>query len=160
MTAIITVKDSVQPPLTHRNTQNSSSHLLGKQQHSIAPIIITCIRGWVLQFVGGCVLWEGEMCMCMGWVFNADISAGCEWGASYLTLCFRAALGWCCGEAGSILPSPGEGEGMRDTGMGETNAFSMCKGESGETEGVIGRVCPGERKMWLREEVVERWGAV
>lgn len=54
-----------------------------------------------------------------------------------------------------ILPSAGEGEGLSDTGMGETNTFSMCRGESGETEGPTGSVCPEERKKWLREEEVE-----
>lgn len=56
-------------------------------------------------------------------------------------------MGWCCGDMGPTLHGTGEGEGIRDTGMGVTNAFSMCRGESGETEGVTGRVCPGERKM-------------
>lgn len=36
-------------------------------------------------------------------------------------------------------------------GAGDTNVFSICKGERGETEGVNGSVGPGERYMWLRE---------
>lgn len=155
-----TIKVIVKPPWTQMNTQNSSSHLLGKHLHFIAAVIITCIRGWVLPFVGGCVFWDGEMCVCMGWVVSADISAGWEWEASHLILCFRAVLGWCCGDGGSILPSMCEVGGMRETGMGETKAFSMCKGERGETEGVGVRVCAGERKMWLREDEVDGWGAV
>lgn len=93
--------------------------------------------------------------MCMEWVVSADMSTGCECEASDLTFCCRAVMGWCCGDVGPTLPSTDDGEGMRDTGMGETNAFSMCRGERGETEGVTGRVCPGERKMGLREEEVE-----
>lgn len=145
----ITIKDS-----------SSQSHPLGKHLHCTAGFIITCIRGWVLPFVGGCVFWDGPVCVYKGWVVSADMNAGCEWEVSDLTLCCRAAEGWCCGDVGPTLPSTGEGNGMRDTGMGETNMFSVCIGEMGETEGVTGRVCPGERKMWLRVEEVEGWGAV
>lgn len=56
-------------------------------------------------------------------------------------------MGWCCGDVGPTLSSIADGEGMRDNGMGDTKAFSMCRGERGETVGVKGRVCPGERKM-------------
>ncbi len=88
--------------------------------------------------------------MCMGWVVSADMNAACECNASDLT-----AVGWCCGDAGPTLASTCEGEGMRDTGVGGINVFSVCSGERGEIEGVTGIVCPGERKMWLREEEVE-----
>lgn len=65
-------------------------------------------------------------------------------------------MGWCCGEVGTTLHSAGVGEGLSDIGTGETNTFSMCRGESGEMEGVTGSACPGVRKTWLREEV-EGW---
>lgn len=88
------------------------------------------------------MFWEGAVCVCKGWVLSADRNAVCEREASDLT-----PVGWCCGDVGATLSSPGDGEGMRDTGLGETNTFSMCRGERGETVGVTGRVCPGERKM-------------
>lgn len=47
-------------------------------------------------------------------------------------------MGWCCGDVGPTLSNIADGEGMRDTGMGETKAFSMCRGERGETVGVKG----------------------
>lgn len=57
---------------------------------------------------------------------------------------------------------PNAGEGMRDMGTGGANTLSMCRGERGETEGVAGRVWPGERKTGAREEEAEvgkGWGA-
>lgn len=53
---------------------------------------------------------------------------------------------WCCGDVGPSLPITGEGDGRRDTEMGETTDFSICKGERGETDGVREGACPGERK--------------
>lgn len=93
------------------------------------------------------MFWDGAVCVCEGWVVSEDMNAGCERGASNLTLCCRAAVGWCWGDVGPTLSNKGDGDGMRDTGMGETNTFSMCRGERGETVGVTGKVCPGERKM-------------
>jgi len=86
------------------------------------------------------VFWHGAVCVCKGWAAGAGISAGCEREASGLTLCCRTAVCWCCRDAGPALLSAGEGGGMRDA-----EAFSMCRGERGETEGVT--LCPGERKM-------------
>lgn len=87
------------------------------------------------------MFWHRAVCVCVGWVVRADINAGDAWETSDLAVCCG------CGDVGSILLSACDGDGMRDTEMGETNVFSMCRGEMGETEGVAGTVCPGERKM-------------
>lgn len=86
------------------------------------------------------MFWHGAMCVCMGWVGSTDMNVGWAEKASNLAVCCTAVVGWCCGDVGSNLPTTGKGDGIRDTGMGETNAFSGCKGEMGETEGVIGSV--------------------
>lgn len=70
---------------------------------------------------------DGDMCVCVDG--GADVRAG---GG-----CLEALT----------PPSTAEGEGDRDTGRG---GFSMCRGETGETEGETGSVCPGDRKMGLR----------
>lgn len=91
----------------------------------------------------------------MGCVVRAAIYAGCETEASAPTLCCRVAghTCWCCGDVGPTIANRGVGEGRRDTETGGAIAVSMCKGERGETEGVMGRAWPGERKIGAREVV-------
>lgn len=71
---------------------------------------------------------------------SAGINTGFECEASDLTHCCRAVVGWCCGDVGPTLSSMGDGDGMRDSGMGEANTCSMFRGERGDIVGVTGRV--------------------